>query len=102
MEKWIPAWSTLRTLGNSWVVKVTVLIPLIGYFIVFNEKILHYVKLANEFTRFEPPEVTLPPRLLQVYFALCFISVGAAIYNLMCPATIKRYDTPTTYVAGDA
>lgn len=95
-------WTTLRTIGNSWAVKATVLIPLIGYFIIFNENIIKYLNLASEFTTGKQSGLAIPPRLLQVYFSLCFISVASVIYTLVCPVIVKRYDSSTTYVREEA
>jgi hypothetical protein len=30
-------WTTLRPIGNSWPARLTIIIPLIGYFIIFND-----------------------------------------------------------------
>jgi hypothetical protein len=95
-------WTTLRTIGNSWAVKATVLIPLIGYFIIFNENIIRYLNLATEFTAGKQTSLTVQPRLLQVYFALCIISVASVVYTLVCPVIIKRYDSSATYVREEA
>jgi hypothetical protein len=98
-------WSRLRTIGNSSAVKMTVLIPLIGYFIVFNENVLQYLELSRSiFGRSEHIQgmeaaAHVSWRLLFTYFALCFLAIGSTIYQFACPGNIKQFGTPTDYIA---
>lgn len=43
-------WTTLREVGNLSAVKATVLIPLIGYLILFNQNVVEYLRLSPELT----------------------------------------------------
>jgi hypothetical protein len=100
---WV-GWTRLREIGNSPVVRLTIAIPLVGYFIIFNESLLHYLDLSRElFGRHSDvagasgAQVSL--RLLLLYFGLCFVAAGAALYGWYCPGEIKSYRLASDYVA---
>jgi hypothetical protein len=99
-------WTALRTVGNSFAVKLTILIPVIGYLVLFNESLLRYFELSR--TIFDttdnvtghgnvPSPVSL--RLLAVYFGLCLVAVGSAIHQLFCPREIKTFQSAPNYVS---
>lgn len=100
-------WSRLRGVGNSNAVKLTILIPVLGYFILFNENIVGYLDLSKEIfgLRGRAPGITstspVPTRLLLLYFGLCFVAVGSMSYELFCPLEIKKYRSPAEYI-GDS
>lgn len=97
-----PLWTLLRPIGNSWPARLTILIPLVGYFIIFNDALSHS-RLTGLVAEFEGrPEnlgLSLSPRLFQVYFGLCFVAVASALYSLCCPEVIKRHPSAGEYVA---
>ena len=99
----LPRWSRLREAGNSSLVQLTVLIPFIGYLIIFNQQIAKYLDLIREVSGSQPrsPELSVSPRLLLIYFGLCLVSFGAIIYRRYCPSEIKRYASSTAFVGGD-
>jgi hypothetical protein len=43
-----PTWSTLRTIGQSRVLSLTILVPFVGYLILFNEHVLSLLTLWPE------------------------------------------------------
>jgi hypothetical protein len=95
-------WSTLRSVGNSFAVRATVLIPLVGYFIIFNAKLADYVGLIHEVTgSSDTSGLSVSPRLFETYFGLCFIAVGATIYSLFCPQIIKKYGSSAAFAGDD-
>jgi hypothetical protein len=105
---WQVHWTTLRPVGNSVIVKLTILIPAVGYLIIFNDKLVGYVDLIREISNLdERSGLSVPPRLFQLYFGLCFVAVASAIYSLVCPSIIKRYPSAidlgaaTTETVGD-
>jgi hypothetical protein len=96
----LPYWSSIRTIGNSPTVKATILIPVIGYMILFNARIAEYLALPAELAGFgEWAPSPISPRLMMIYFGLCFIALGAAIYALACPIIAKRYGNANDFVA---
>lgn len=91
----------LRPVGNSWPARLTVLIPLVGYFIIFNAKLAGYADLIPEISAFDSVGLSVSPRLFQIYFGLCFVAFGATIYAYACPAVIKSYGTSGAFAGGD-
>ena len=94
-------WSKLRPIGNSWPARLTVLIPLVGYLIIFNTKLAGYADLIREVSGGDPVGLSVSPRLFQVNFGLCFVSIGAAIYAFACPSIVKKYGTSGAFAGGD-
>jgi hypothetical protein len=92
-----PWWSTLREIGNSSLVKMTILIPLAGYLIIFNQRVVELLTLSGELAGLRTPQ-ELPTRLLLMYFGLCLVAIGSAIYNWRCPSIVKRYSSAAEYV----
>jgi hypothetical protein len=86
----IPRWTLLRRVGNSVPVRLTVLIPLVGYLIIFNSYVIHYLELAKELVG-NPPPSGASTRLLLIYFGLCALAAGSVIYAYMCPEQVQRY-----------
>jgi len=76
-------------------VKLTIAIPLVGYSIIFNESLLHYLDLSREL--FGQPHTSgasaahVSWRLLVLYFGLCFIAAGAAL----TAGTVQTKSSPT-------
>lgn len=102
MRVWGLPWSLLGSVGNSGVAKATILIPIIGYMIIFNENLVQYFNLAKEVGGVRlGEEFTVSPRLLIIYFGLCAVAVGASLYSFFCPPEIKMYKNPSAYVMGD-
>jgi hypothetical protein len=101
--RWSPTWSSLRSIGNSYFVRLTILIPIVGYLIIFNTNIVQYLELAKEFVGAlaAPPGSDVSPRLLLIYFGLTALAVGSTIYSLACPWEVKQYGTASAYVGGE-
>jgi len=97
-----PQWSALRGFGNSPPAKLTILIPLIGYLIIFNDKIVPFLELSRQITGASSDYgASISPKLLSIYFGLCLIAVGTAIYSMLCPTEVKYYGSSAAYVRGD-
>jgi len=97
--RFIPDWTWLREVGNSTPVKLTVLIPLVGYLIIFNEALNDYWNLAKEYVG--APTGALSIKLPLIYVGLCVLAVGSVVYSLRCPDIVKRYPSSAAFVGGD-
>src|SRR6266478_1435957 len=97
----IPPWSDLRAIGNSGPAKLTILIPLIGYLVIFNAQLAHYLELVAEVGGLNAHMFSVSPRLLLIYFGLCSFAVGSALYSFRCSNEVKKYGTSSAYVGGD-
>ena len=90
-------------IGNSSIVKMTVLIPVIGYMVIFNDYLVDYFQISRHL--FEPTYVQrsggatiVSWRLLFIYFGLCSLGIGSAIYQFCCPETIKQFATSIDFI----
>jgi hypothetical protein len=98
-----PKWSTLRVIGNSAPVRATVVMPFIGYLILFNSHVVDALRPAIELF----PDCAsggcdrsfMWSRLFFLYFGLMFLGAGAFIYQLRCDPNIKRFDTSEAFTA---
>lgn len=93
-------WSRFNGISNSTAARMTILIPLVGYLILFNDKVSQYLHLVREIGGNPDSSVAISPRLLLIYFGLCAIALGVIIYGWLCPAGVKFYGSPNAYVAG--
>jgi hypothetical protein len=94
-------WSRLRSIGNSSLAKSTIVVPLVGYLILFNEKFQDYLRISGELLGYERSEPSGLPRLLFIYFGLCLIAFASALFNWFCPLQTKKYASAEEYIAGD-
>jgi len=94
-----PLWVRLRFVSNSTAAKATIVVPLIGYLIIFNETIAQFLNLARSVEAHNGAEVSY--RLILIYLGLCAISVGVLIYGSFCPDEVKQYPSASAYVLGD-
>ena len=102
----LPTWSTLRTLGQSQVLKLTVLAPFLGTLILFNENIVSMLTLSPaivgqwfgvEATPAAAKAFTLT-RLQLTYFGLVFLGIAAFLFSVLCPREIKRFSSPVDFI----
>jgi hypothetical protein len=76
-----PKWSLLRTVGNLTAVRLTILIPLVGYLIIFNANVVKYLDLAKEFVGISSHHFDsgVSAKLLLIYFGLCALAPGTDV-----------------------
>jgi len=89
-------WVSLRSIGNSYAVRLTILIPLIGYVILFNEKLVEWSRLLTEVGG---DKTGISFRLLCIYFGLVFVGMGSTLYSVFCPDRVKRYPRASDYIS---
>lgn len=91
-------WSHLSSLSNSSAARATVLIPLIGYLILFNEKMVDYLNLIGVLNGGDMHN-GVSFRLLSLYMGLCFIAAAVMVYALRCPSEITGFSTAPQFIA---
>lgn len=95
-----PLWSSLRALGNSTTVKLTIFIPIIGYLVLLNENVLHYLQLSEQIFGTNSGSALHPSwRILFLYFGLCLIAFASSLHQLFCPSVIKRFASSTDFIS---
>lgn len=96
----LSAWTALRSIGNSTTAKLTIIIPFVGYLIIFNENLSKYMQLSSElFGHHVGDPATVPWRLLAVYFGLSLIAIASLLFATFCPQEIKKYGYTEVYIA---
>lgn len=91
-------WSAVNTLSNSFAARATILIPLIGYLILFNEKMSDYLNLIGVLNGSDNHH-GISLRLLSLYMGLCFVAAAVMIYSLRCPREIKGFNTAPEFIS---
>ena len=92
-------WGVLRSIGNSATVKLTILIPVIGYLILFNDTLVGYLNLARNLFDATAVPGSVSWRLLFLYFGLSLTAVASIIYAMFCPNVIKRFGSSAEFIA---
>lgn len=90
-----PRWNDLRGFGNSVVAKATIAIPLLGYMLLFNDKVIAYLRLHTDFCQGSGCSPSW--RLYFFYFGCCFIAIGSSLYAAFCPQLIKRHKDAASF-----
>lgn len=92
-------WTALRSLGGSHFARATILIPVVGYLIIFNDKAAEYFTIYFDSCK----NLGCGPswRLYILYFGLCFIAIGTIIFQRKCPSTIRRYENSREFFRVD-
>ena len=86
-------WDKLHALGSSRLVQLTVILPVIGYLILFSESLHQHLALYVDVGS-DPVEW----RLYFLYFGFCALSVGALIFAWQCPEEIKTHGAGFAFV----
>jgi hypothetical protein len=93
-------WSQLRDLGNSNLVKASVLMPIFGYMLLLNDNVHKYLTIS-----FDGWLTTYLPNLWRIwllFYGSFFVAVGTLIYSFFCPPEIKRYASSFEMADGEA
>lgn len=100
-------WDRLGRLGRSRIMSLTILMPVIGYMILFNENVFSYLSLKKEIigggvsVSVEPGvplEWTTSYRLYCLYFGLSFFGIASLIFKLCCPDLAQNYRHADSYI----
>ena len=105
-------WDRLRSIGEIRVVRLTILAPFIGYLILFNQEVVHWLTLSSKllpadvFTYFwqdqpRTQEELASGRLFLIYFGLFFLGLGSIIYGVACPHLLKKYGSTSEYLRAE-
>lgn len=105
---WIPTWSALGRLGRNRVVSLTILVPFVGWLILFNSHVVEFFRLSDAFFTWSAGETTADAgrrftvtRLHFTYFGLLTVAAASALFSLYCPAIIKQAGTRNEYIAAE-
>ena len=92
-------WAKLRGVGNSGLVRLTILIPVIGYLILFNNEVVRHLQLDSRLRIFASE---YPLRLLLFYYGSFIAAAGSLLYAWRCPPLLKKYPSAVEYVESES
>ena len=95
-------WESLARTGSSKLVSLTVLVPVFGYLIIFNQQVVslfdlspYYIPSINENWAWL---IDGKDRLYCFYFGLFSIGLGSILYQLFCPPIVKEFKSSFEYM----
>lgn len=91
------AWDRLRGFGSSRLVQATIVMPILGYVILFNDELAAYFRLLVDSE--SAPDI--PWRLYFLYFGFCFLSAGTILFAYKCPNAVKHHGNAYTFIANE-
>jgi hypothetical protein len=89
-----PTWSSLKVIGNSYPAKASVIMPFLGYLIIFQQD---FVRLVSSWSPFRDPFTEPSPvthiglNFYFLYFGLFIFGVGSFIFSVFCSSDVKRH-----------
>ncbi|MCH2087156.1 MAG: hypothetical protein MK175_08225 [Pseudoalteromonas sp.] len=98
MKYLIPNWPSLRLLGQSPAVKLTMAIPFIGYILILNEHVVSFLVSVFEITNVSGQGVINLSNLYLIYFGLTTLGIATLIFQILCPPLIKEHLSIRVYV----
>jgi hypothetical protein len=90
-------WSKLRDLGQSNLVRASVLMPVFGYLLLLNEHVHDYLMIQYDG---DWPFSRLPSmwRVWMLYYGSFLLAMGSVLFAWCCPVEIKRYTSAFSLV----
>jgi hypothetical protein len=92
--KWLETqsrWSELRALGQSNLVRASVLMPAFGYILLLNENAHQYLTIKYDgWLLHYLPSVW---RIWFLFYGTFSLALGSILFSVFCPVDIKRYWT---------
>lgn len=100
-------WSKLAVIGRSRAVKLTILIPLVGTILIFNQNFHNFFQFSEKFIRdiggdgaYASSDTGFYANSIYfLYFGLCFLGFGSFIFNVLCPDAIKNEPNIDNYIS---
>lgn len=97
MKQIVPKWDTLRIIGKSRLISLTILVPFIGYLILFNNELVSYFELSKEVMNLPETDKSISggtiTRLYYLYYGLTIIGISSIAFSFLCPNIVKNYRT---------
>lgn len=99
----VPTWDALRVIGKSRIVELTVLVPFIGYLLLFNNEMISYFELSSDIIssgqKIDEISKDTISRLYFLYFGLTVLGFSSMAFSIKCPAIIKNHANEYEFLA---
>lgn len=97
------SWSALSSIGNSRLARLTIIMPFVGYLIIFNSTLSEYFSTILPVSLGQDDDGILTflysRNLYFLYFGLLLFGAGVAIFNIFAPSQIRRFPEIGSYIA---
>lgn len=87
-EKRYLGWSEWKPFIDGWIPKFSFFVPIIGYYILFNDTVLEFLKL-NYLTGNQDEPMNLNLKIYGLYFGLFFLGISNIFYHIKKPSILK-------------
>ena len=101
-------WDKIRIIGHSKLVQLTMLVPIIGYMIIFNSELTQFFELSvellpnnNESELESNISEDNKSRLFYFYYGFSFIGLASLFYKLFCPTQVDECGNITNFVESE-
>jgi hypothetical protein len=98
----IVTWSSLSKVGKAPAMRLTVLVPLIGVFLLFNqqtEQLFQFPAFFVEDIGVADGSATVASNLYFTYFGLCFLGFASFLFSMFCPQEISDQPVHREFVS---
>lgn len=96
-------WSALTSIGNSRLAKLTILMPIVGYLVIFNSTLTTLIETTiPQIPITEEPDswdLLFDRNLVFLYFGLLIFGTGVAVYNTLVPYQIRSFPSVRDYIS---
>ncbi len=89
-------WDRLQALSRQGVVKATIIMPVVGYLILFNARLQTDLQLSETFV-YSADSFSVA-RLYFLYFGLAAMGVASLWFQLRCPPVIKAHGSAYEFI----
>ena len=94
-------WDKLGAVGRSNLGRLTILIPFVGYLIIFNPSFVNFFRqelpggIPNTFEWFSDLHEL---RLVYLYFGLLFLGLGNLLFVILAPEALRKHSDVSGYI----
>lgn len=97
-----PTWLTLKVIGNSYPAKFSIMIPFLGYLILFQKDFVRFMSgwsLIGEHIVSSDASFPVGLNFYFLYFGLFIFGLGSFTFSVFCEPVIKRHFDADAFVA---
>jgi hypothetical protein len=87
--------NALRSMGNSLAARLTIVVPVLGYFLLLNDHVVTLLKGHSSLCNGHACDA--PLRLQLLFLGGSLYGLAAAIYTIACPHVIQRFADASEY-----
>jgi len=84
-------WSQLKRVGSSYPSKISILIPFLGHFLLFQEQILNFIMKSYSFNEISFMNNVSQGSIFIFYYGLFIFGVGSIVYHFFAPTAVSVY-----------